>query len=361
MQETKNKYVSRGRRYSPGEKIQILADAKELGVAQAADKHGASKWTIYDWLRQEKRAKKKAEAQTADNGRDPESAELAASDTTSSTEQDERTRLILELWRQQPGLGPSQIRNQLKRRGFKASVNTVRNIMEDHGYVQPKVRRKEHSGAYEAIRPLQLVHLDFVHFFIHSIKQCLLLMIDDFSRFIVGWALLRSEHADGVISAFDESVGRYGKPEGVMTDRGAGFHSWRGISRFERVLEEMGVDHYLATEPQTNGKAEALAATVQKELTRQVEFADLTDAARHIERWVLFYNYKRTHHALGGVLVPADRFHGWQEETLKRIEQGNGADMLDLLSPESRGLELFKVVSIGGEPTVYLMGRRILG
>jgi transposase InsO family protein len=223
------------------------------------------------------------------------------------------------------------------------------------------VRRKEHSGAYEAIRPLQLVHLDFVHFFIHSIKQCLLLMIDDFSRFIVGWALLRSEHADGVISAFDESVGRYGKPEAVMTDRGAGFHSWRGISRFERVLEEMGVDHYLATEPQTNGKAEALAATVQKELTRQVEFADLTDAARHIERWVLFYNYKRTHHALGGVLVPADRFHGWQEETLKRIEQGNGADMLDLLSPESRGLELFKVVSIGGEPTVYLMGRRILG
>ena len=186
-------------------------------------------------------------------------------------------------------------------------------------------------------------------------------MVDDYSRFIPGWALLASEHADGVIDAFEVAVARYGRPEAVMTDRGAGFHSWRGLSRFERLLEEHGVDHYLATEPQVNGKAEALAATVKKELTRQAEFADLTEASRQVDRWVRFYNYKRTHHALGGLLVPADRFHGWQEETLKRIEQGNGADMLDLLSPETRGLELFKVVSVAGQPAVYLMGRKVLG
>ena len=87
----------------------------------------------------------------------------------------------------------------------------------------------------------------------------------------------------------------------------------------------------------------------------------ITEARCQVDRWVQFYNYKRTHHALGGLLVPADRFHGWQEETLKRIEQGNGADMLDLLSPETRGLELFKVVSVAGQPAVYLMGRKVLG
>ena len=239
-------------------------------------------------------------------------------------------------------------------------MSTVRAIMEEHGYVQPKARRKEHSGEYEAVRPLQLYHLDFVHFFVHRQKQCMLLMLDDYSRFIPGWTLLASEHADGVIEAFEAAVTRYGRPEAVMTDRGAGFHSWRGLSRFERLLEEHGVDHYLATEPEVNGKAEALAATVKKELTRQTEFADLTEARRQVNRWVQFYNYKRTHHALGGLLVPADRFHGWQEETLKRIEQGNGADMLDLLSPETRGLELFKVVSVGGQPAVYLMGRKVL-
>jgi hypothetical protein len=80
-----------------------------------------------------------------------------------------------------------------------------------------------------------------------------------------------------------------------------------------------------------------------------------------VARWVEFYNYKRTHHALGGLLVPADRFHGFEKETLKRIEQGHGADLDDLLSPEGRGLELFKVISIGGQPVVYLMGRKVLG
>jgi putative transposase len=362
IRESKNKNVSRGRRYSPGERAQMLKDAESMGVAAAAAKHRSSKWTIYDWRKQDIRRAKAEQAKRE--------ALLHQGDATdgqtdkvdvAEVSQDERHQLILEIWHSNPGLGPSQIRNQLKRKGFKASVSTVRAIMEEHGYVQPKARRKEHSGEYEAVRPLQLFHLDFVHFFVHRQKQCMLLMIDDYSRFIPGWILLASEHADGVIDAFEAAVARYGRPEAVMTDRGAGFHSWRGLSRFERLLEELNIDHYLSTEPQVNGKAEALAATVQKELTRQTEFADLTEARHQIDRWVQFYNYKRTHHALGGLLVPADRFHGWQEETLKRIEQGNGADMFDLLSPETRGLELFKVVSMGGQPSVYLMGRKVLG
>ena len=70
--------------------------------------------------------------------------------------------------------------------------------------------------------------------------------------------------------------------------------------------------------------------------------------------------YQRTHQSLGGLLVPADRFHGCSEETLLRIEQGEGASLPDLLSPDGRGLELFKVVSYGGQPSVYLMGRKLL-
>ncbi len=357
MSQRKNgsTYASRGRRYSPAEKTAIIQDAHELGVAAAAEKHRCSKWTLYDWL------KKQRVAAAQESEKPVESGAAPAEPATSSTTQDERHRLILELWKQQPGLGPSQIRNLLKRKGFKASVNTVRAIMEEHGYVQPKTRRKEHPGRYEALRPLQLCHLDFYHFHVHRQKQCLLLIVDDYSRFITGWTLLKSEHADGAIEAFESAVLRYGKPEAVMTDRGAAFHSWKGLSRFEALLEEHGIDHYLAKEAAVNGKVEALNASVQKELIRQVEFVDLADARQQVGRWTQLYNYKRTHHALGGVLVPADRFHGWQEETLKRIEEGHGADMADLLSPDGRGLELFKVISVGGQPTVYLMGKKLLG
>ena len=348
-------HPSRGRRYSPAEKAAIIEDAQAMGVAPAAEKHRCSKWTLYDWLKRQRRAAAQSPG---------EQAGVAASTpptVASPSTPDERHGLILELWRQQPGLGPSQIRGLLKRKGFKASVNTVRAVMEEHGYVQPRTRRKEHPGRYEAIRPLQLCHLDFYHFHVHRQKQCLLLIVDDFSRFITGWTLLKSEHADGAIEAFENAVERYGKPEAVMTDRGAAFHSWKGLSRFEALLEEHGIDHYLAKEAAVNGKVEALNASVQKELIRQVEFVDLADARQQVGRWVQLYNYKRTHHSLGGLLVPADRFHGWQEETLKRIEEGHGADMQDLLSPDGRGLELFKVVSTGGQPAVYLMGRKILG
>ena len=346
-QESKSsKHWARGQRYSPGERAKILEDAEETSVSEAARKHACSPWTIYDWR---KKASRGSQKRPSSEQAPTESAAASIGEEEQGSEtQRERHRLILELWRTQPGLGPSQIRNLLKRRGFKASVSTVRGIMEEHGYVQPKTRRKEHTGRYEAVRPLQLYHLDFYHFYVHRQKQCVLLILDDYSRYIPGWTLLRSEHADGVIEAFEATVSRYGKPEGLMSDRGSAFHSWKGVSRFEALLEEYEVDHYLAKEAQVNGKAEALNASFEKELVRQTEMRDLADATQHIGRWVRFYNYERTHHALGGLLVPADRFHGWEQETLKRIEQGRGADMLDLLSPEGRGLELFKVISIGG-------------
>lgn len=337
-------YAGRGRRYSPAIRAEILSDAEELGVARAAERHGCSKWSIYQWRRQARRGAEVADGANASDG----------------SVQDDRERLILEVWRRQPGLGPSQIRNVLKRKGFKASVSTVRGIMEGHGYVQPKLRRKEHTGRYEAVRPLQLVHLDFYHFHVHRQKQCLLLILDDYSRFITGFALLRSEHANGVIGAFEESVTRYGKPEAVMTDRGSAFHSFKGISRFERLLEELEISHFLAREPAVNGKVEALNAAIQKELVRQIEFVDLSDALRQVRTWVRFYNYKRPHHSLGGILVPADRFHGWQEETMRRLEAGEDVEVNDLMSTDGRALEVFKVISVAGQPSVYLMGKKVL-
>lgn len=341
--------AAKGRRYSPAEREVILKDAVDLGVAGAAEKHGCSKWTIYDWRSTEQRAARRA-AEGRSDGADGD-----------DSRRDDRHELILELWRQQPGLGPSQIRNLLKRRGFRASVNTVRAVMEEHGYVHPKLRRKEHTGRYEAIRPLQLVHLDFYHFHVHRQPQCLLLILDDYSRFITGFTLLKSEHADGAIRAFEESVARYGKPEAVMTDRGAAFHAFTGISRFERLLEELEISHFLAQEAAVNGKSESLNAAVQKELVRQIEFLDLGDAQRQVAAWVRFYNYKRPHHSLGGILVPADRFHGWQDETMRRIEAGQDVEVTDLSSPDGRALEVFKVVSVAGQPSVYLMGKKVLG
>lgn len=61
-------------------------------------------------------------------------------------------------------VGPSQVRNQLRRHGIKVSIHTVRCVLEEHGYVAPRVRRKEGPDQrFEAARPNQLWHLNFLH------------------------------------------------------------------------------------------------------------------------------------------------------------------------------------------------------
>jgi len=343
---------AKGKRYAPAQRKEILEYAQKHSVKAAAEKFGATETSIYDWRRAIKRR-----GQQAGGGENADRlGEIVIEDPKQA-----RDQKILSMWRQHPGYGPSQIRNMLKRDGFKVSVGTVRDVMERNGYLPPSLRRKEHVGRYEAARPRELYHLDFYHFHVHKQKQCVLFIEDDFSRFIAGWAVVAVEAADPVISCFEQTVQRYGRPEGVMSDRGTAFHSWRGLSRFEALLEEYEVNYFLAKEAAVNGKVEALNASFQKECIEQVEFMDLTDAARGIGHWVEHYNHRRTHHGLGGLLVPADRFYGIAKQTLRRIEQGLGAQTAELSSPDGRALELFRVLSRGGKPELWLMGEKILG
>jgi transposase InsO family protein len=343
---------AKGKRYSPAQRKEILEYAQNHSVQEAADKFGLTVTSIYEWRRAiERRSPRAAEGENAEG-----SGEIVIEDPKQA-----RDVKIVAMWRQHPGYGPSQVRNMLKRDGFKVSVGTVRDVMERHGYLPPSLRRKEPVGRYEAARPRELYHLDFYHFHVHKQKQCVLFIEDDFSRFIAGWTLVAVEAADPVISCFEQVVQRYGRPEGVMSDRGTAFHSWRGLSRFEALLEDYEINYFLAKEAAVNGKVEALNASFQKECIEQVEFMDLTDAARGIGHWVEHYNQRRTHHGLGGLLVPADRFYGIAEQTLRRIEQGLGAQTAELSSPDGRALELFRVLSRGGKPELWLMGEKILG
>jgi transposase InsO family protein len=341
----RKRVTARGKRYSPALKKEVLDYLAGSSMEEARAKYGATENSIKRWLKEQARR----------------SEVYPSSATTAPNVKEARIQAILAVWREHPGYGPSQVRNILRRNGLKASVTTVRDVMETNGYMAPRFKKKTHTGAYEAARPRELYHLDFYHFHVHKQKQCLLFIEDDFSRFIVGWALAPAEAADPVITCFERAVERYGKPESVMADRGAAFHCWRGLSRFQTMIEEYEINFVLSTEPQTNGKVEALNASFQKECLRCHEFADLTDAARVIGRWVDSYNHQRTHHGLGGLLVPADRFYGLVERTIKMIEEGQGGHALDILSPDHRGLELFRVVSHGGNAEVYLMGKKILG
>jgi transposase InsO family protein len=334
--------------YTPSQKALVLEDAARDGVTAAATKHGMSRFSIYDWRRKVTRA-------AAGQGPSPTSGP-----SPKDVEQ-QRDAEILGEYKTHPGLGPSQIVNQLRRKGVKVSVHTTRRVMQDAGYRPPKVERQKHDRFYEAVRPNHLWHLDFVQRYIGKVSTFTLILIDDCSRYVVGHGVDDAERADMVVGTFEEATGKHGRPERVMHDKGSAFWSWRGISRFTALLTEMGIDTVVAEHKEWNGKVEVFNANLHKELFDAHRFYDVAEMRRRLEAHLHWYNHARTHHALGGLLVPADRYYGRVAEVLARIEAGAGREIGDGIELRERCLELFKVTSRGGAPEVWLLGQKLLG
>jgi transposase InsO family protein len=335
------------KRYTPSQIAEALEKAAELGVTAAADKLDISRFSIYDWRRK---------AAKAARGEGPS----PASGPTQDEIEEQRDREILAEWKRHPGLGPSQVRNQLRRKNVKVSTRTVRRVMEDAGYRPPKVKREPHDERFEAVRPNHLWHLDFVHRHINRASTYTLILLDDCSRYVIGHGVSDAERVNFVIQVFEEAVQRHGKPEMVINDKGSAFWSWRGVSRFTALLTELGIDQIEAKHKEWNGKLEVFNANLHKELFDVQRFYDLAEMRRRLAAHLSWYNHARTSHALGGLLVPADRYYGRAEEVLARIEAGTGRDLGDGIDLRDRSLELFKVASKDGVPEVWLMGRRVL-
>jgi putative transposase len=333
--------------YTPSRRAQVLEYALAHGVTAATKEFGVSAWSVHNWRRK---------VEKAAHGRGPD----PTSGPDPRTIEEQRDREILAEWKRHPGLGPSQIRNQLRRKSVKVSVHTTRRVMEDAGYRPPKVRRHDHDGRFEAVRRNHLWHLDFVHRYINRASTFTLILLDDFSRFVVGHGVSDAERADLVIETFEQAMSRHGRPEMVIHDKGSAFWSWRGISRFTAVLTEAGIDQIEAKSKEWNGKLEVFNANLSKELFDAHRFYDLAEMRRRLAAHLHWYNHQRTSHALGGVLVPADRFYGRVDEVMARIEAGmaQGPD-LHAIDLRDRAVDLFKVVSRGGVSEFWLMGRKV--
>jgi transposase InsO family protein len=205
--------------------------------------------------------------------------------------------------------------------------------------------------------------MDVLEFFINKLKVYLLLLLDDFSRFILGWQLLTETSTDAVILIVQSAIDRYGKMQEILTDRGFIFYSWRGINRFERFLQTQGIDHTHARphHPQTLGKVEACNRRLKQELISQQHFSNVDDAQAAIGNWVYNYNYQRTHQGIGGLVVPAERFHGQADQVLAAMSKGIDVSANHCYSFCGIERSMINVVlSPDGKLTLYLLGQPIL-
>ena len=340
--------VNRGRRYSPSERRTILDDVTQgKTFKQLHDKYGVRHETIGRWLRRESQTSKSTDRES-NVTTDAVVPRVSAPDTQVAADSHQGShphwKAVLHVWRSRPGLGPAQIRNQLHRAGIKINVATVRKIMEENGYSPPRTTVKEvELNRYEAVRPMELVHMDFKHFYINKQKVYLLLVQDDFSRFLCSHRMTDSENMKVVTQSFEECINLYGKMQTLMTDAGSAFYSWNGINRFQKLLsEEYGVDHIKAKSPRSNGKIENVNKQIEKEVLNVDRYASLEEADEAIREWIRFYNFERTHMGLPKGMVPADRFlHGWNTAL-----QNNGTPASKEKLEKDAWMEVMKVALV---------------
>ncbi|MHC4639111.1 MAG: integrase core domain-containing protein [Planctomycetota bacterium] len=342
------------KQFNQKQKLEILKSAEKVGLKDAAKVAQIHYTTVYQWQRVLDALGEEAflsyKPSTPGRGIKKISAE--------------KEKAVLSTWERHPGFGPGQIRNQLRRQKITVSIKTVRKIMEANGYEasRKKSSKKEADNRFEARRPLELVQMDILEFFINKLKVYLIILLDDFSRFIVGHRLLPQTSIDEVIGVVRHAIDQYGKMEEMLTDRGFVFYSWQGANRFEKYLEVEGIDHTHASahHPQTLGKIEALNGRLRTELLKHEHFCGIHEAQTAIRGWVFQYNYERTHQGLGGVLVPADRFHGLTDPVVSHV--GKALDLSNGHWYSSAGIErsiINLTADSEGKVSLYLLGRAI--
>ena len=243
---------------------------------------------------------------------------------------------IVEIKKREPFFGVQRISHLLKRVFFlSASPETVRRTLQEESLIVPTRKKPSRNITrprfFERSTPNQMWQGDIFTFRLGGRYAYLIGLIDDYSRYVVGLELYRSQTADQVIEVYRRAVGEYGVPKEVLTDRGRQYTNWRGTTRFERELGKDRVKHIKsqAHHPMTLGKIERFWKSVYEEFLVRAQFGSFEEAQERIRHWVKYYNHKRPHQGIGG-LFPADRYFEIAGEVRKVMERGIAENVLEM-------------------------------
>ena len=235
---------------------------------------------------------------------------------------------ILEVARESPELSSRQLSARITdNEGFAVSESTIYRILRREGLVkrqeaQPAVAKEYHT---KTTRPHQMWATDASYFRVVGWGYYYLVTVmDDYSRFILGWKLQKDMSANSLIEVVQEAVDATGMTDvpvedrtKLLSDNGSGY-----VSRaFRDYLSLVGIGHILAApfHPQTNGKVERYQQSLKREVN-QLPYELPSELEQAIADFVDYYNYRRYHKALGHV-TPADVLYGRREEILKRRKE----------------------------------------
>ena len=144
----------------------------------------------------------------------------------------------------------------------------------------------------------------------------LAIILDVFTRKIVGWALRRDLTHELTLSALLRAL-RAATPEIHHSDQGVQYADHRYVQYLERA--KIQISMAAVGKAWENGYAERVIGTIKQEEVYLAEYRDWADALRQLGHFIdAVYNRKRIHSALG-YLTPAEFEAHWQAERLSSI------------------------------------------
>jgi transposase InsO family protein len=211
--------------------------------------------------------------------------------------------------------------------GFAVSESTVYRILRREGLVKRQETQLTAAKEYHTrtMRPHQMWATDASYFRVVGWGYYYLVTVmEDYSRFILGWKLQKDMSANSLIEVVQEAVDATGMADvpvenrtRLLSDNGAGY-----VSRaFRDYLNLVGIRHILAApyHPQTNGKLERYQQSLKQEVN-QLPYELPSQLEQAIANFVDYYNYRRYHKALSNV-TPADVLYGRREKILQRRKE----------------------------------------
>ena len=223
--------------------------------------------------------------------------------------------------------GSPRVHAELRFRGQCVGVNRVARLMRENAIsavVRRRFRRTTDSShglpvapnrldrRFEAERPDQAWVTDITYVWTQEGWLYLAVVIDLFSRRVVGWSMDETMKTDLVVRALGMALG-HRVPEHELvhhSDRGSQYASYR----YQKLLEAHGIICSMSRRGECldNAVAESFFGTLKIELIHRRRWPDRASARSAIHDYVeVFYNRKRRHSTLG-YLSPAefeDQYH----------------------------------------------------
>jgi putative transposase len=213
-----------------------------------------------------------------------------------------------------PSYGRRRITAELKRRGWEVNHKRVHRIMREDNLLCLRQRGfvfTTDSHHQQAIYPNlaasmqlsgidQLWIADITYIRLQTEFVYLAVILDAFSRRVVGWALERTLEAVLVITALQRALQQRQPGPGLV------HHSDRGVQYacgdYTDLLKEHGITISMsrAGNVYDNATCESFIKTLKYEEVYRQEYGDLSEATAGIAEFIdQVYNHKRLHSALG--------------------------------------------------------------